>query len=154
MPIKTVIVSGYFNPLHNGHLDLLESAAFLGDRLVVIVNSDLQVGLKGSCPLLDEKSRLRIIRALHVVDLAMLAVDKDGTVVQSLHNLRQVFDGELVFANGGDRETPNEAEAKTCEELGIKMIFGLGIKQESSSQLIDNALGWKMARKVEELLQK
>lgn len=154
MPLKTVIVSGYFNPLHNGHLDLLENASMLGDRLVVIVNSDYQVGLKGSCPMLNEKTRLRIIRALHVVDLAVIASDTDETVVHTLRNLKKVLDGEIIFANGGDRATPNETEEKVCRELGIEMVFGLGIKEESSSVLIDNALSWKLSRRVEELLQK
>ena len=48
MKSKVTIVSGYFNPLHKGHLELFEKAKALGDQLWVIVNSDLQRELKGS----------------------------------------------------------------------------------------------------------
>ncbi len=152
--MRTVIVSGYFNPLHGGHLDLLESAKTLGDRLVVIVNNDIQVALKGSCPFLDEQTRLRIIRSLSMVDLAYISTDTDETVCRSLIELRTVLDGRLIFANGGDRGEPNNAEAKVCRERCIDMVFGLGTKIESSSKLIESALSWKLERRVEELLQK
>ena len=81
---KVVVVSGYFNPIHSGHLDYLEQAKKLGDYLVVIVNSDKQVEMKGSDPFMNELERLRIVRALRCVDKAVVAIDEDGTVCQSI----------------------------------------------------------------------
>lgn len=157
--MKTVIVSGYFNPIHNGHLDMLEAARLLGDRLIVIVNNDKQVALKGSCPLIDEQTRLRIIRSLKPVDLGYLSVDKDLSITESLRNIHMAMGtNHLIFANGGDRTHPNDAEEKACLELGIEMVFGLGHKIESSSDIINKAIYWKLHKqqleRVEAQLQK
>ena len=76
------IISGYFNPIHTGHLDYIEGAARKCDLLYVIVNSDHQVGLKGSKEFMDESSRLRIVGALEDVDRSMISIDKDGSVVE------------------------------------------------------------------------
>ncbi len=59
---KVIIVSGYFNPLHKGHLELFEKAKAQGDQLWVIVNSDLQRTLKGSKAFMDEQERLTIVQ--------------------------------------------------------------------------------------------
>ena len=75
-----VVVSGYFGPIHVGHLDYIEAGARLGDELLVIVNNNRQQELKKGRVVIDEADRLRIVSALAVVDHAMLAVDDDGTV--------------------------------------------------------------------------
>ena len=66
--MKLVIASGYFNPLHRGHVSYLEEAKKLGDKLFVIVNNDIQVKLKGSKEFLDANERELIVKALRVVD--------------------------------------------------------------------------------------
>jgi len=81
---KAVIVSGYFNPLHKGHLELFEKAKEVGDILIVIVNNDLQRELKGSQFFQDQDERIRIIRALSIVDMAWISVDKDSTQNETL----------------------------------------------------------------------
>ena len=81
---RVIVVSGYFNPIHSGHLDYLEEARKRGDYLIVIVNNDEQVKMKGSDPFMDELERLRIVRALRCVDKAVVAIDEDGTVCQSI----------------------------------------------------------------------
>lgn len=130
-----VAVSGYFNPLHVGHLEMIEKAKKLGDHLVVIVNSDHQVKLKGSVPFMKEKDRMKIIKALRDVDEVFLSIDKDKTVCKSLAKIKPD-----IFANGGDRKSLNDVpEYDICQELNIKMIDGLGKKIRSSSILIANA---------------
>ena len=80
---KLVIISGYFNPLHAGHLDYIEAAKSLGDKLWIIINSDNQVKIKGSVPFQNEYDRLRIVRCLKPVDNAILSIDKDATVINT-----------------------------------------------------------------------
>ena len=79
-----VVVSGYFNPIHKGHIELFNLAKDLGSRLWVIVNNDTQRELKGSTPFYDEEERLLIVSNLKMVDYAMLSIDNDNTVKQSL----------------------------------------------------------------------
>ena len=137
--LTVVIASGYFNPLHGGHLDYLEAAAKLGDRLFVIVNNDKQITLKGSVPFMDEWERLRIVQSLRVVNYAAIAVDQDRTVCQTLENIRKPLSAtewKLIFANGGD--VSHAAEHDHCLSLGIEPVYGVGgtEKKQSSSALI------------------
>lgn len=130
-----VAVSGYFNPLHVGHLDMIEKAKKLGDKLIAIVNNDTQVGLKGSVPFMSQKDRVRIIAALRDVDEVFLSIDKDKTVCKSLKKIKPD-----IFANGGDRKNINDVpEFPICEEYGIKMVDGLGRKIRASSKMIARA---------------
>lgn len=130
-----VAVSGYFNPLHVGHLEMIEKAKKLGDYLIVIINNDYQVGLKGSVPFMSEKDRIKIIRALRSVDEVFLSIDKDKTVCKSLTKVKPD-----IFANGGDRKNLNDVpEYEICQKLKIKMVDGLGRKIRSSSILIADA---------------
>ena len=139
---KIVITSGYFNPLHIGHINLIREAKNLGDFLVVIVNNDNQVRLKGSVPFMVEEERIEIVKALRYADEVVLAVDKDKTVAESLKMIAGSHAGELFFAKGGDRNSDNipENEKKVCQEFNIKIINGVGgDKIQSSSWLIKNA---------------
>ncbi len=137
--MKTVvIVSGYFNPLHKGHIEYFENAKAIGDKLWVIVNSDLQRELKGSEFFQDEKERLKIISSLRIVDKAILSVDKDRTVSKSIAKLvtKKDNDWEYIFANGGDQNNDTIPEAKICKILGVNLVDGLGNKIQSSSWLL------------------
>ncbi len=130
-----VAVSGYFNPLHVGHLDMIEMAKKLGDKLVVIVNNDHQVKLKGSVPFMTLADRVRIISALRAVDEVFVSIDRDKTVCKSLAKVCPD-----IFANGGDRHTLNDVpEFPICQKLGISMVDGLGKKIRASSELIKKA---------------
>jgi len=127
-----VAVSGYFNPLHIGHLEMISRAKKLGDKLVAIVNSDYQVGLKGSFPFMKQTDRLKIIAALRDVDEVFLSIDKDKTVCKSLEKIKPD-----IFANGGDRKNLGDVpELPICEKLNIKMVDGLGRKIRASSEII------------------
>ena len=135
---KAIIVSGYFNPLHKGHLELFEKAKEAGDELWVIVNSDLQRELKGSIEFMDENERLIIVRAIGIVDKALISKDRDKTQCATLADLANKHSGEyeLYFANGGDQNNDSIPEVPVCKEKGIGLIEGLGDKIQSSSWLL------------------
>lgn len=139
---KVVAVSGYFNPLHIGHLEMIEEARKLGDYLVVIVNNDYQVGLKGSVPFMSQDDRVSIISALKWVDEVFLSIDKNKSVCESLAKVKPD-----IFAQGGDRHEGNIPEADICRNFGIKMVDGLGQKIRSSSTLIKKAAKKKLGKK-------
>ena len=142
--MKVVIASGFFNPLHGGHLDMIEAAAKLGDRLIVIVNNDKQQVEKKGKVILVETSRARLLRALRVVDEVFIAIDDDMTVIQSLDFLASQYpDDELIFANGGDRDSEEVVpETEVCEKNSIEMLFGIGGDNKAdSSTRINQALG-------------
>lgn len=134
-----VIVSGYFSPLHVGHLDMIESGASIGDKLIVIVNNNDQQKAKKGKVIIDEQDRLRLVSALRDVDDAFISIDADRTVRESIRQVAQKYtDHDLIFANGGDRESGAVVpEAETCEEFGIKMIFDMGgnTKADSSTRI-------------------
>lgn len=140
---RAAVVSGYFSPLHVGHLDMIEAAAALGDKLLVIVNNNAQQKLKKGKVIIDETDRLRIVQALGLVDDAIVAVDGDRTVSASLKLLAERYDDhQLVFANGGDRQPDFVPEAEICEQYGILMEFGVGGDEKAdSSTRINMELG-------------
>ena len=135
---KAIIVSGYFNPIHKGHLEYINSAKALGDRLFVIVNSDYQRELKGSEECQDEEERMIIVSNIKAVDQAILSIDKDRTVCETLRKIVKEFGEEydLAFANGGDQNNDSIPEVSICKEMGIELIQGLGDKIQSSSWLL------------------
>ena len=138
MKLKAIIVSGYFNPLHKGHLVLFEKAKGAGDELWVIVNSDLQRQLKGSKEFMDENERLTIVSAIKYVDKALISIDQDKTQCSTLAHLADSYkkDFDLFFANGGDQNNESIPEVPVCKEKGIGLLEGLGDKIQSSSWLL------------------
>ena len=132
MPEKETIVcvSGYFNPLHVGHIEYFEKSKLLGTKLVVIVNNDKQSFLKKGTSFMPENERLEIIRKLRIVDMAVLSIDEDRTVINTLKCVRP-----HIFTNGGDQTNDLIPEKNICDELGIKLVDGMGDKIQSSSSL-------------------
>ena len=138
MKTKGVIVSGYFNPLHKGHIELFKNAKLLGDELIVIVNNDFQRTLKGSKEFMKEGERILIIKELSIVDKVFLSVDKDKSVKKTLEKIHREFEAsyDLYIANGGDQNNSTISEIKICKKLNIELIDGLGEKIQSSSWLL------------------
>jgi|TARA_R100001129_G_scaffold122671_1_gene85472 cytidyltransferase-like protein len=140
--MRVVVISGFFNPLHIGHIDYISAARNLGDFLIVIVNSDEQVETKGSIPFMNEDDRLNIITNIKGVDRAVLAIDKDSSVCQTIREefkrlQNDPFFEEMIFANGGDRKQGGVPEDILEEELGVRMFYNTGgDKVQSSSELI------------------
>jgi cytidyltransferase-like protein len=125
---RTVVASGYFDPIHVGHIEYLEMAAKLGDKLIVIVNNDNQAVLKKGTPFMTEGDRLKIVSSLKCVDEVFLSIDEDPTVCRSLQAVNPD-----IFAKGGDRFIDEIPEATTCKEIGAEIVDGLGMKIRSSS---------------------
>lgn len=138
MKQKAVIVSGYFNPIHKGHIEYLLNSKQNGDLLFVIVNNDFQRALKGSKEFQNEQERVMIVENLKMVDKCFLSIDQDRTVIETIKFIHNNFNSELdfVFANGGDQNNETIPERPICEELGIQLIDGLGDKIQSSSWLL------------------
>lgn len=135
---KAVIVSGYFNPIHKGHLEYFNNAKALGDELFVIVNSDFQRELKQSKEFQMEAERLLIVSNIKGVDKVILSIDKDRTVCATLEKIANDYGTayDLAFANGGDQNNETIPERPTCDAVGITLIDGLGDKIQSSSWLL------------------
>jgi cytidyltransferase-like protein len=136
--MNIVIVSGYFNPVHKGHIEYFNKSKSFGDKLFVIVNNDKQRELKGSKEFQLEDERMLIVSNLKMVDEVMLSIDSDRTVRETLRSIELLYgkDNELYFTNGGDQNNETIPERSICEELGITLIDGLGEKIQSSSWLL------------------
>ena len=125
-----VAVSGYFDPIHVGHLEYLQLASKLGDRLIVIVNNNHQAKLKKGEFFMHEKDRIQIVAALRCVDEVFLSIDTDSSVCKSLEAIKP-----NIFANGGDRSLDEIPETAVMKKYDIKLVDGLGDKIRSSSDL-------------------
>ncbi|MDG2146827.1 MAG: adenylyltransferase/cytidyltransferase family protein [Flavobacteriaceae bacterium] len=137
---KAIIVSGYFNPLHKGHIDYFKSAKGKADFLIVILNNDRQRALKRSKEFMLEDERAIILRELRVIDEVFISVDTDKTVCKSIEKVNSIFSKKfkLFFGNGGDQNNKTSPEVPVCNRLGIELIDGLGSKIQSSSWLLKN----------------
>lgn len=123
---------------------MIEAAAKMGDRLIVVVNNDKQQVIKKGKVILQEMNRARLIRALRAVDEVIVSIDDDPTVIQTLGFIASQYpDDELVFANGGDRDSEKAVpETDVCRKYDIEMIFGVGgSNKKDSSTRINQALG-------------
>lgn len=133
-----IIVSGYFNPLHKGHIEYFHNAKKLGDKLFTIVNNDFQRKLKGSKKFMDQNERLLIVNELKITDKVFLAIDQDRSVAKTIEYIHSIYSdkNKIYFVNGGDQNNKNIPEFEVCERLKIKLIDGLGDKIQSSSWLL------------------
>ncbi len=128
--MKKIAISGYFDPIHVGHLEYIELSKKLGDYLIVIINNNHQCKLKKGKYFMDEKDRMKIVSAIEWVDEVFLSIDTDKTVCKSLEKIKPD-----IFANGGDRYNTEIPEAVVCRRYGIELLDGLGKKIRSSSDL-------------------
>ena len=139
MKFNIVIVSGYFNPLHKGHIEYFHNAKQSFDKLFVIVNNDSQRKLKNSKEFMLQDERKIIVNELKIVDEVFISIDYDRSVCKSLTMISKEYskDNNLFFANGGDQNNKNIPESQLCNKLGIKLLDGLGEKIQSSSWLLN-----------------
>lgn len=135
--MKIAIISGYFNPLHGGHLDYIEGAAALADRLIVIVNNDKQQLLKKGKIILDENNRVRLMKSLRLVDEVVLSIDEEPPVVNTVEKIAKAHpNDELMFGQGGDRDSDKvNPETEVCRKYGIAIVYGIGKKVDSSTRI-------------------
>ena len=128
--MKRVAISGYFDPIHVGHLEYIELSKRMGDYLVVIVNNNHQCKLKKGKHFMDESDRIKIVESIKGVDEVFLSIDSDKTVCKSLEKIKPD-----IFTNGGDRDNQDIPESIVCKKYGIELLDGMGKKIRSSSDL-------------------
>lgn len=128
--MKKVAISGYFDPIHVGHLEYISMSKKLGDYLIVIINNNNQCALKKGKYFMDENDRAKILEAIEGVNEVFISIDQDRTVCKSLEKIKPD-----IFTNGGDRQNKEIPEVVVCKKYGIKLIDGLGKKIRSSSEL-------------------
>ena len=128
--MKKVAISGYFDPIHVGHLEYISLSKKQGDYLIVIINNNHQCTLKKGKHFMDENDRAKILEAIVGVDEVFISIDQDRTVCKSLEKIRPD-----IFTNGGDRHNKEIPEAIVCKKYGIELLDGLGKKIRSSSDL-------------------
>lgn len=137
---KAIIVSGYFNPIHKGHIEYFKKSKEHGDKLFVIVNNDNQRALKGSKKFMLEDERMIIIKSLSLTDYTFLSIDQDSTVCKTIEHIYNKFNKlySFSFANGGDQCNERIPELEICKKLRIDLIDGMGKKIQSSSWILKN----------------
>lgn len=137
--MKTVAISGGFDPVHVGHIELMKEAKALGGRLVVILNNDNWLHFKKGFVFMPEKERAEIIKAIRYVDDVIITKHgpdtKDISICRELEGLKPD-----IFANGGDRKPDGDPipEVELCNKLGIQLVYNVGKsgKIQSSSELV------------------
>ena len=139
--MRVVVVSGYFNPIHTGHLDYNKAASKLGDKLIVIVNNDEQVKLKGSVPFMNVYDRVRIVNAIKGVDRVVLSIDTGKAITKTLDSIYNEYAvnydfDSMIFANGGDVTPSNSREEYFCQSKKIDTAYNVGGEKTDSSSLI------------------
>ena len=133
MEEKIVCVSGYFDPIHVGHLEYFKFSKKIGTKLMVIVNNDEQAILKKGKSFMPCDERIKIIEEFKCVDYVIKSIDTDRTVCETL---RTVEPKPHYFCNGGDQNNNTIPEGPVCAERGIQLRDGFGDKIQSSSWLI------------------
>jgi len=136
MSKKRIMVSGGFDPVHIGHIKMIEEAAEWGD-VIVVINSDNWLLRKKGYVFMPWSERAHIMRSIKGVTLVTGVDDIDGTVCNAIG-----YHAPDAFANGGDRKKENTPEMELCDELGIQMLWGVGGKDkpQSSSWLVNKAM--------------
>ncbi|QQG46332.1 MAG: adenylyltransferase/cytidyltransferase family protein [Candidatus Niyogibacteria bacterium] len=131
---RVVMVSGGFDPIHVGHLEMFKEAKELGGKLLVVLNCDDWLVRKKGKFFMNQNDRAELIKSIRYVDDVYVLQSDRNDVGEAIEKFKPD-----IFANGGDRK--NEAsipEAKICKKLGVKMVFNVGRsgKIRSSSKLL------------------
>ena len=130
---KIVCVSGYFDPIHIGHIEYFKKSKEIGDKLMVIVNNDKQATLKKGKPFMPADERIQLIKELKCVDIVVKSIDTDRTVCKTLETVEPK---PYYFCNGGDQNNNTIPEGGVCSKRNIELRDGFGDKIQSSSWLI------------------
>ena len=137
------IVSGGFDPIHEGHIEMIKASALASDGVIVLVNSDDWLIRKKGQAFQNFHTRKTICENLKGVICVLDFDDKDNSASDGIRKAREMFpDARLVFANGGDRGKDNIREDEACFEYNVEKVFGVGgsNKANSSSWILNK---WK-----------
>jgi cytidyltransferase-like protein len=132
--MKTVAIAGHFNPIHVGHLQLIDAARNMGDKLIVIVANDTQAGNKRKPVLIPLQERMMLVSRIKGVDEVIASIDLDTTIKETLKLVKPD-----VLASGCDENHPDAIEeAEICYNLGIQTKWNVGGNKIRSSSIILN----------------
>ena len=137
--MQVVLVTGGFDPIHSGHIDYLNNARSLGDKLIVGLNSDYWLKNKKGRYFMPWDERRAILESLKMVDHVLEFNDNDGTACNAIERVLDIY-GNVVFANGGDRSYENIPEMKKFDtDSRVKFVFGIGgdTKKNSSRWILE-----------------
>ena len=132
---RLVMVSGGFDPIHEGHLRMFEEAAKLGTHLLVVINCDKWLVRKKGKSFMPQDERAAIIKGFRCVDDVFILESERDDVSEAIEKFKP-----MVFANGGDRKSESDIpETEICKKLNVEMVFNIGgDKIQSSSELLKN----------------
>lgn len=144
-----MLVSGGFDPVHKGHLEMIAAARELADEVWVILNNDSWLRQKKGKHFMNEDERRYIMSQIKGVTQTFICHPRtatDKTVCEGIYTAHQAWmrehhhapkNREMAFGNGGDRGKGNVPEEDYCDSMGIEMVWNLGKKVQSSSWLLE-----------------
>ena len=140
MYYDVVVLSGGFDPMHVGHLRMIQESAKMAQIVVVGVNSDEWLMRKKGDVFMPCEERLEMVQGTRGVAKAMEFDDNDNSACDLLRRVRALWPNfKVAFANGGDRTSDNIPEIPVADELGVHLIWGVGGgKIQSSSDLVNS----------------
>jgi cytidyltransferase-like protein len=136
-----VILSGGFDPVHEGHIDMFKSAYYTYEYVIVGLNSDNWLTRKKGKPFMTFAARKAVLQSIRYVDSVLSFDDTDNTAINLLKDVQRMYpSSNLIFGNGGDRSNANYPEIHYCVQNNIQVDDTLGgiNKINSSSKLLDN----------------
>ncbi len=141
--MKYYIVSGGFDPIHEGHIEMIKASRAMSDGVILLLNSDEWLVRKKGSNFMNYKTRCTICENLKGVIDVLAFNDADNSASDGIKKVRAKYpNDELVFANGGDRTKENIPETTACKECNVELRFGVGgeHKANSSSWILEK---WK-----------
>jgi len=148
MKKTVVVISGGFDPIHSGHIELIKKASALGDKLIVGLNSDDWLTRKKGRSFMCVHERRKVLEAIKWVDEVWEFDDSDDSACDLLEQVAMAhpsIEDTIIFANGGDR---TEGNIREMDVPGIQFVFGIGgsDKKNSSSWILEEWKAPKVAR--------
>jgi len=137
------VVSGGFDPIHEGHIAMFKEAAAKSDGIIVLLNSDEWLARKKGRAFMNSVTRKEVCGGMKNVIAVFEFDDSDNSACDGVRVAREHYpDARLVFANGGDRNAGNIPEHAACEKHNVELEFAVGgeDKKNSSSWILNK---WK-----------
>ena len=130
---ELVLISGGFDPIHSGHIYLIQEASKYG-KVIVLLNSDGWLREKKGKEFLPYNERKIIMKSIKNVIDVLSFDDSDTTVINGIKKVISKYpDCKIKFANGGDRNDKATPETKFCNENDIETLWEIGGSNKSNS---------------------